>query len=127
MPGRTGFNEYAKMFEATKAKISVFNNSAKAYLKDALSDDKAMSDQIGAVVSLILVGIVFYIGLAISSGVVDAVDLNNTSFAGAAQSITTGISSAYSMGAVLLIVMIAGAIIYTLLRSFGFFMGPRTQ
>jgi len=115
------------MFENTKAKISVFNSYAKATLNDALSDEKAMGDQVAAVVSLILVGVVFYIGLAISSGVVDAVDLNNTSFSGAAQSITTGLSSAYSMGAVLLIVMIAGAIIITLLRSFGFFMAPRTQ
>ena len=73
------------MFELTKSKISVFNAQAKAYLKDALSDEKAMGDQVAAVVSLILVGVVFYIGLAISSGVVDAVDLNNTSscFSGA--------------------------------------------
>lgn len=127
MPGRTGFSEKNKMFELTKSKISVFNAQAKAYLKDALSDEKAMGDQVAAVVSLILVGVVFYIGLAISSGVVDAVDLNNTSFSGAATSITTGLSSAYSMGAVLLIVMIAGAIIITLLRSFGFFMAPRAQ
>lgn len=105
-------------------KISELKRSAK----NMINDTRAMGDQVSAVVGLILVGVVFYIGLAISNGVVTAVDLNNTSFSTAAQSITTGLSSAYSMGAVLLIVMVAGAIIVTLLRSFGIFMfGQRAQ
>ena len=82
-----------------------------------------------AVLGLIVVGVIFFIGLAISSGILDSIAIdNNSSFYNASQSITTGLNSAYSMGSVLLIVMVAGAIIFALMKSFGgFIFGGRQQ
>ena len=112
-----------------KTKFAEYKSLCAKSADATLSDQRALAEEAMAVLGLIVVGAIFFIGLAISSGILEAIALNNTSpFYNASSAITTGLNSSYSMGAVLLIVMIAGAIIYSLLRSFGGIMfGGRSQ
>ena len=91
--------------------------------KKLKKDKKALGREVMAAVGLIIVSVVFFVGLAINDGVYSASALGNSSpFFNASEAMVGGVSSSYSMGSVLLIVMIAGAIITTLLGAFGGFL-----
>jgi hypothetical protein len=96
------------------------------FSKKLKKDKRALGREVMAAVGLIVVATVFFVGLSINDGVLKASSIDSTSpFYNASEAITDGVSSSYSMGSVLMIVMIAGAIITTLLAAFGGFLMAR--
>ena len=98
------------------------------FAKKLKRDKKALGREVMAVVGLIVVSTILFVGLSINDGVLQASALDNTSpFFEASESITGGVSSSYGMSSVLMIVMISGAIIASLLGAFGGFLMARQQ
>ena len=129
VPGRTGFfGVFIILKNFLKTKSHELKNLCSQSADATLEDQRALMEEAMAVLGLIVVGVIFFIGLAISSGIVSSINLTGSAFEDASESITTGLTSAYSMGSVLLIVMVAGAIIYALMKSFGgFIFGNRGE
>ena len=90
-----------------------------------ISDDKAQMGNVGiqAVMALIVIGVMIYVGLQIMEGVVDSSALESgDTFYNTSQTVTEGVEASFSLTGVLMLVIIAAAIIAILMM---FAMGSR--
>ena len=81
-----------------------------------MTNDKAQTGMggvaIGAVLALIVIGVLLYVGLSIMEGVTDSAALESgDTFYNTSNTITTGVESSFGLTSVLLLVIIAAAII----------------
>ncbi|AKJ39769.1 hypothetical protein [Methanosarcina barkeri] len=94
----------------------------KAFIENLFSDEKANMGAIFAVLSLIVMGVLMFVGLSILSGVDAATNINNTSaFYATKTNVISGINSGMSMTTVLMIVVISTAVLASLFGIFVLF------
>ena len=90
-----------------------------------IANDKAQMGNVGiqAVMALIVIGVMIYVGLQIMEGVVDSSALTSgDTFYNTSVTVTEGVEASFSLTGVLMLVIIAAAIIAILMM---FAMGSR--
>jgi len=88
-----------------------------------LSDEKAqtLTGPVMAVMTLILVGSILYVGIAVMDGVESSINLESgDTFYNTSQDITTGVEGSFGMAGTLMLIIIAAAILAALIGIVAF-------
>jgi hypothetical protein len=100
----------------------------KKFIQEFYQANGANMGAIFAILSLVVMGVLMFVGLSIMSGVESATNVSQDSaFYDTKTSIIAGINSGYSMTTVLMIVVIATAILASLFGIFVLFQRPQAQ
>lgn len=92
---------------------------ANVYAQKLISDENGNIGQVatGAIMTLIVVGVLGIVGLAIMDGIADNSPVDNSSeFYSTQSNFVSGISSAFGMSGTLLLVIVAVAIVGIVIR-----------
>jgi len=100
----------------------------KKFIKDFYQANGANMGAIFAVLSLIVMGVLMFVGLSIMSGVDTATNISaDSAFYETKTSVVSGINSSISMTTVLMIVVISTAVLASLFGIFVLFSRPSAQ
>lgn len=95
---------------------------ARNLVQEFAQNEKGNMGAIFAVLSLIVMGVLLFVGLSIMSGVETATGIDaNSSFYSTKSQVVSGIQSSYSMTTVLMIVVISTAVLAALFGIFVLF------
>jgi len=90
--------------------------SANSFLNEEKAQMGTGNIAINAVLALVVVGVMLYIGLQIMQGVDDSSNIESgDTFYNASTDVTTGVETSFSLSGTMMLVIIAGAIISLLL------------
>lgn len=95
--------------------IAARRNSVNPHADGMVRAGQSMNGMIGAALGIVITAVIAYVGLSVMATTSNSTNVSGTSFSSAKTSLTSGVTSAYSLMEVLFIVAILGVIVSALI------------